>query len=460
MKRYFLYSLVVFSLVVSSLAKNAFAESTNISCDTVNDTDSQDVLQIKLNKCESDIKEQAAMLKVKELQSTNLERDLSILGYKINQSKLEIQARDISILNLDRNIDQKGQAIQDLGSRIDSLRASTAELIKKTNEVESASLVEVILTSTNISDFYQDLGSFDSLEASIGNAVTSIRQTKVTEEQHKKDLQDKQEKERELKAVQEIDKRKQEVVETEKNRIFQETKGQEKKYKEVLAQKQKLINDIKNKILKITGGGELTFADALKLVRVAERAIGVRAAFILSILTQESGMDGVIGRDLGKCFYNTPWNNLSATVMSNMQKPSYLYILQNLSKDPNTTPVSCPIASDGQYGGAMGPSQFMPKTWWDIGAQTGYKNRVQSITGSPFASPFDNLDAFTATALYLDDALSGCESIYKTQVSREKCAAAKYYAGANWKRHLNDYGTNVAYRAAEFQKDIDTLDSQ
>ncbi|MBI3631893.1 MAG: hypothetical protein HY225_00385 [Candidatus Vogelbacteria bacterium] len=458
-KRFIIFWVSVFFLF-EFLSPMAFADSTNISCDTINDGDSQEVLQTKLNKCESDIKEQSAMLKAKELQSTNLERDLTILGYKINQSQLEIKARNISILNLDRNIDEKGQAISDLLDQIDRLKVSTAELIKKTNEVESASLVEVILTSKNISDFYQDLGAFDSLEASIGNAVVSINKNKSTEEEHKKDLQNKQDKERELKALQEIDKRKQEVVQVEKNRIFKESKGQEKKYKEILAQKQKLINDIKNKILKITGGGELTFAEALKLVRVAERAIGVRAAFILSILTQESGMDGVIGKDVGRCFYNTPWNNLSATVMSNTQKPSYFYILQNLGKDPNTTPVSCPISRDGQYGGAMGPSQFMPKTWWDIDAQTGYKNRVQSITGSAFASPFDNLDSFTATALYLDDALSGCEEIYKTQALREKCAAAKYYAGANWKRHLNGYGANVAYRAAEFQKDIDTLDSQ
>lgn len=431
-----------------------------VSCDTINDNEPEEVLQARLRQCEEDIRQQSALLNAKVLESANLERDLSVLGYRISKNKLEIKARNLSILELDKNIDKKGQVIEDLSDKIGHLKDSTAELLKKTSEIESASLVEVVLTTKNISEFYEDLGTFDSLQASIADAVSSIKKSKSDEEQHKKDLEDKQQKERSLKSLQEIEKRKQEVIEAEKNRILKESRGQEKVYKQILNKKQSLVNEIKNRILRITGGGELTFSEALKLVRVAENAIGIRAAFVLSILTQESGMDGLIGRNLGKCFYNTPWNNLSATVMADSQKPSFLYIMQGVGKDPNSTPVSCPINRDGQYGGAMGPSQFMPKTWWDVDKSSGYKGRVERITGSSFASPFENLDAFTATALYLNDALDGCEAIYKTTVSRESCAAAKYYAGANWRKHMSGYGARVAARATEFQKDIDVIDSQ
>ncbi len=448
-----------FLLFFSYLSSFAFAD-TPPTCDTVSDNESQDMLQARLQQCQADIAEQSALLSAKAKESTNLERDVSILDYKVNKAALEIKARNLTIQNLDQNIDTKTQNIQDLGSQIDKLKDSTAELMKKTNELESASLIEVILSSNNFSDFYQDLGTFDALEASIGKTVGSIKDAKSTEEQTKRDLEDKQQKEQALKSLQEIEKRQQEVLEAEKNRILTQSKGQEKIYKQILSQKQALVNEIKNRILKITGGTELSFAEALKLVRVAENAIGIRSALVLAILTQESGMDGMIGKNLGKCFYNTPWNNLSATVMADSQKASFLYIMQNIGKDPNTTPVSCPINSDGQYGGAMGPSQFMPKTWWDVNAQTGYKTRVERITGSSFASPFNNLDAFTATAVYLNDALQGCQSTYKTQYSQESCAAAKYYAGANWKRYMGSYGASVATRANDFQKDIDVIDSQ
>ncbi|MBI1838844.1 MAG: hypothetical protein HYR95_00885, partial [Candidatus Colwellbacteria bacterium] len=123
--------------------------------------------------------------------------------------------------------------------------------------------------------------------------------------------------------------------------------------------------------------------------------------------------------------------------------------------DPAATPVSCPIVSDGAYGGAMGPAQFMPSTWML------YKDRVASITGGNPPSPFNNLDAFTATALYLSDGLSSCKSVYDTLFSQENCAAAKYYAGKSWKRYISvgRYGYRVADRAQDFQKDIDLINS-
>src|SRR3989338_6438446 len=141
--------------------------------------------------------------------------------------------------------------------------------------------------------------------------------------------------------------------------------------------------------------------------------------------------------------------------MSNSQKPSFLSLMSALGLDPNKTPISCPIASDGTYGGAMGPAQFMPNTW-NI-----YKNRISSITGGNPASPFNNLDAFTGTALYLSDGLVGCKAIYKTIFSQENCAAAKYYAGGNWKIYtrVGYYGYKVAERAADFEDDIEILDA-
>jgi len=326
--------------------------------------------------------------------------------------------------------------------------------------LDSRSMPEILFKEKKLSDAFSDEQSFAYIEAALQKSFTELRAVSVEVEKEKKDLLAKQTEEMRQKGLREIEARRSKEQEAEKNSLLSKTKGEEAAYKEVLRQKQIVAAQIKNKMIQLTGGGELRFGDALAVVRVAEKATGVRAALILSILTQESGMDGVIGRNLGKCVYNTPWNNSAGTVMSNSQKPSYLAIVRELGMNPDTTPVSCPISKDGQYGGAMGPSQFMPKTWWDIGTETGFKQRVGYATGNNPPSPFTNIDAFTATALYLSDGLRACEPLYSTLYDEESCVGAKYYAGGNWRKFKNSYGASVAKRAVAFQKDIDFLESQ
>ncbi|MBI1960952.1 MAG: hypothetical protein HYS43_01630, partial [Candidatus Liptonbacteria bacterium] len=109
---------------------------------------------------------------------------------------------------------------------------------------------------------------------------------------------------------------------------------------------------------------------------------------------------------------------------------------------------------------AMGPAQYMPVTWQL------FKDRVASITGSRPPSPFSNGDSFVGTALYLQDAYnsSSCRQYAETystvaprQLLRERCTAARYYAGGNWWNYRLTYGDAVAQRAEQFQQDIDVL---
>lgn len=447
-------------LAVTFLVGGSFRYASALDCSDNIASDSQDQLKERLAQCQAEIAAQTTLLQAKQRESTTLERDLDILNARISKAKLEIKAREINIKQLGGDISKKGQQIQALSDKIDRFKGSAADLIRKTNSIDSHSDVEILLANENISDFFADVDAYDFVQSQLQDSIDGIRDVKSETEAQQKILEDKKKNEASLKSVQELEKQKAQLIESEKTSILKTTKGQEKAYQQVLSEKQRVLTAIKNKILKITGGGQLKFPEALQLARIPEAALGVRAAFILSILTQESGQGGVIGSNIGRCFYNSPRNNPSGTAMSDAQKPHFLKLLAELGLDPETTPVSCPIASDGAYGGAMGPSQFMPQTWWDYNKQTGYKARVEKITGSVPASPFHNLEAFTATALYLNDALVGCRATYTDRFSQESCAAGKYYAGGNWKKFMATYGKSVANRANELQKDIDILDTQ
>ncbi|MFA5987323.1 MAG: hypothetical protein WC797_01560, partial [Candidatus Paceibacterota bacterium] len=136
--RLFIAAVFVFAL--------PFFVSADLSCQSVQEGDSDDVLQAKLQQCEIEIKEQKDLLANKERESGNLERDLSILDYKINQSKLEIKARDLNIANLDREIDKKSENIVNLSDKIEEMKLSVAELLRRTNELEESSIVEVLFS--------------------------------------------------------------------------------------------------------------------------------------------------------------------------------------------------------------------------------------------------------------------------------------------------------------------------
>ncbi|TSD01976.1 MAG: Uncharacterized protein Athens071426_589 [Parcubacteria group bacterium Athens0714_26] len=169
---------------------------------------------------------------------------------------------------------------------------------------------------------------------------------------------------------------------------------------------------------------------------------------ILAVLTQESAINKIIGSNLGRCYYDDAWpRNPEGKVMRSREAVIFEQIMADLGMNPKTTPVSCPISQDGLYGGAMGPSQFMPSTW-NI-----YKDRVLAITNTK-ASPFNNADAFIGTALYLKDAGAAGAAL-----SKERIAAARYYAGGNYKRFIWSYGDQVITKAQEYQKDIDIINS-
>lgn len=74
---------------------------------------------------------------------------------------------------------------------------------------------------------------------------------------------------------------------------------------------------------------------------------------------------------------------------------AFLRITQALGLNADTVPLSCPYGNG--WGGAMGPSQFIPTTW-EL-----YQSRIATVTGNNPPNPWNAEDAFAATAIYLKD---------------------------------------------------------
>ncbi|MEK7498832.1 MAG: hypothetical protein AAB611_03175 [Patescibacteria group bacterium] len=442
---------VVGAIILLSLQNFVVAPTAVLS---QNYAQERSVLEAELVDLEKQITEHETTIERYKKQGKNLQSEISQLNAQIAKANLQIKAVNASISSLDREIKKTEGEIGQTEDKIGFEKQALAEILQGIYEGGRQSFFEIVLENPQLSDFFGDLNNMvlvqDNLRAAL-ERYTELRDQYVDQKQslalERKDATA-------LRAYQAT--KKVTIVKTQetKNQLLKVTKGKESEYQKVLKETKAKAAEIRSRIFRLLGGGELPFGDAVKIAKVAEKATGVRAAFILSILTQESSINGVIGKNVGRCVYNDQRNNPSGTVMSNKEKPVFLALIASLKLNPDNTPVSCPITSDGLYGGAMGPAQFMPSTW------KMYTDRIAKITGGNPPSPFNNIDAFTGTALYLKDGLTGCTASFNTLFSQENCAAAKYYAGGNWKAYtrVGLYGYRVADRAVALQKDIDILD--
>jgi membrane-bound lytic murein transglycosylase B len=405
-------------------------------------------LEAELAKEKELLKQQEALLADQKKKTGTLQSDVRFLTNQIAATQTKIRLKTIEIQNLTKEITQKSKAITDLGSELERERRSLLQLVKKTNELDQQGTAYVLLSSESVSDFYEDLDSFYAVKGALNTSVTKIKQIKSLTEEEKEGLEDRQSREADTKAAIEAEKRRVEASEREKKSLLGVSQNKEKEYAAIVAERQKKITEIQNKLFQFAGGNTsaIPFAQAYAFAKEASAYTGVREAFILAILTQESNL----GRNVGTCNRaNDPVSKSWKNVMHpTRDRPAFERITTALGLNPDTTPVSCPIAGGG-WGGAMGPAQFIPSTWESVHAE------VTTAVGMS-ANPWRARDAIFASAIYLKrrGGAGGNET-------NERNAACRYYSGraCDGKKPANSfYGNNVMSIARKIQADIDYLE--
>ncbi len=398
-------------------------------------------LEKQLSELEAQIAKDQATIDLYRKLGKTLQGEISGLNARINKLNLQIKAIGLSLAKLDKEIVENKSQIKVTEDKLELNKTALYRLLRDMYEKDRVGLVEVLLKNPRISDFFNNVNNSLSIQGNLAltvDTVTNLRGRLIVE---KEDLADKRSDAARLKAAHDAQQKTLQGTKQEKASILAVTKGQETKYQEIVKQTKKTAAQIRSRLFELLGGGSLTFEKAYDFAKFAEQATGIRAAMILAVLDRESAL----GQNVGKCGYKTAMH-------PTRDIPIFLALVSALGINPDTITVSCANA-DGAYGGAMGPAQFIPSTW------NLYKDKVADITGHNPASPWNNGDAFVATALYLKDASRGCDAIYNKQLDVERCAAAKYYAGGNWRRHLWGYGERVVIRAQQFQNDINDISS-
>lgn len=419
-------------------------------------------LETELQNVERQILTQSRLVEDKQLERQSLERDISLIEGEIKKAQLGIHARSVAIMQLSDQIGEKEVVLSILEEKLKKQRESLADLVRKSSVMSDYSLVEVMLSKKSFSEFFTDVATFNAIKDSLNESLETLQTIRRDTFTQKDQLESKHETEAEMKKIQELQKQEIERKEKEKAQILTVTKGEEKAYQQLLESQQKTAAQLRNALFQLLGGGGgIPFPQAVELAKYAERQTGVQAGLVLAILEQETNL----GSNLGSCVYNDLRGG-KVVMHPDRDAPIFVAIASVLGFEPRTRQVSCPITSNGErygWGGAMGPSQFIPSTWAIYGGivNTGsgwvYSQADDAIRhlngGSSPANPFNNQDAFLATALLLRD--NGANGTY----AGNRLAALRYYAG--WGGASNPanafYGDQVMNRKARLDGDIKVL---
>lgn len=425
----------VFTLLFVGL----FLGGSSALAQTSNDvTNRRAELQRELDSLQKEIDVQQQILNEKRDQSASLQRDIDILNAKIKRSELSIKARAIAIQSLSEDINDKGATIGKLDNRISHEQDVIASLLRQTNELDSYSLVEVMLKGENISKFFEDISPLLTLNQELRSSLANIRNTKDKTSLEKQHLEDKKAEQVSLQALQQLEKKRTEQEQAQKKQILTVSKGLESLYKKMLAQTEQSAAKIRAELFTLSGSAAIPFEKALEYANIAGKRTGVRPALILGIIAEESNLGENVGKGTWRVDMKAPRDT-----------EPFLEITRRLGLNPDAMPVSKKPWYG--YGGAMGPAQFIPSTW------VLYEARIAKATGHNPPNPWDPYDAFMASAILLMD--NGAD---KKTYSAERLAALRYLAG--WtnatKKAYAFYGDDVMELAAKYQKQIDILSSQ
>lgn len=407
-------------------------------------------LEKELAAIEQQIQEQQNILTQKRGEGQSISRDISILNAQIKGAQLKIKAHNFAIERLGRDITLKVSTIKNLDGRINEGHESLADILNKTNKLDSYSIAEAFLAKRNFAEFFQDFQVLASVQESLNTVLNIVKTDKEKNENEKKSLSTKRDQEIDTKVNVEAEQKKIKAAEAEKKRLLNLNQQDQRAYQGVISEKQAQANSIRNKLFPLRDAGAIKFEDALAYAKAASASTGVRPAFILAILQQESNL----GANVGSCYLKDETTGAGVKIsdgsaIANVMKPTrdvapFLEITKSLGRDPFQTRVSCPFTIG--YGGAMGPSQFIASTW------IMYRSRLASALGKAIPDPWIPKDAITATALFVND-LGASAQTY----TAERNAACRYYSGQVCGGTSAFYGDQVLGRATRIQADIDIL---
>lgn len=362
------YIFIGISLLLAFFVISFTPTEAAVKCDldSVNKASNETEAAAVRAACDAEIQVAKSALAKKQGETSGVKYEIQKLDQEMKLSQLYINQKLAVANRLKKNINTTENDIKGLNSDLEKVNESLKALIFQRSQTEANTALEAILSKKTISEFFEDNDTSRFVEAKISDEIERVKNERDSLQRLTIELEEKESVERDL-----ADERKIETIKIEKNKQYKDEllgilKKEEGGLKTTISNKEKAKQAILAKVFTVASGDKVSFGEAYGIINPYKKALGMDPAFVLAILFQESGFGGKIGGNIGRCTYNQKNSNGNVThgytVMKKNQQANFLAIMSGIGGDANTQKISCPIPSDGSYGGAMGPAQFMPNT--------------------------------------------------------------------------------------------------
>jgi len=437
-----------------------------------NDCQTREECEALLKKWEDEIKKLEGVIGKTEQEQRTIQNQISILRSNIQKLDLQIQQGNIIIKDLGYQIKDTEGSIEQTSLKIKDSRAKLAAILQIIYEEDQKSLIEILLSNANLSDFFDSLMALETLNLKSQEFLGEIKALKETLEGQKQSLDAEKTDLERVVQIQYAQKQQSQAARQEQENFLQLSEVQKQQYLKEKEAAEKIAAEIRERLFRLIGIPDIqapTFGEALQYADAVTKVVNIRPAFLLGVISAESAL----GRNVGQCYvtnnqtgggvFITTGNPINRIMHPSRDLPIFLRITgDNFSQIPvscwipicysavtgrfsnnvsidKTGNIICPAGyGPWGFGGAMGPAQFIPSTW------ALYEGKIRSLFGVAAPNPWNVYHAFAASALYLYELGAGQKT-----TAAESVAANRYSGGYSW------YASDVMRRASCIQEFID-----
>lgn len=223
---------------ISAIILLALFLGTTTNANTIDDLQNKiDIANKNREQLEAEIAKYQEQLKVVSNQATTLQNTIKSLDVSTSKITTEVKLVENNINKTSYTIQDTNSEIKDREKQIDRGQLVIRDAIRQIREADSRSLVEILLSNQDLSDFWSEVESTIRVQDKIGDQVSTVRNIKTSLEkartrleQEKKDLEE---------YNKELSNQKQVLQSTkkEKNTLLSATKNTESTYQKILKDK-------------------------------------------------------------------------------------------------------------------------------------------------------------------------------------------------------------------------------